>query len=56
MIYHLGYLARDRLKDKKLDELAHHLWQAAQRGEIFLLQKKLRDEMYAYSYVTRSAE
>lgn len=53
MIYHLGYLARDRLKDDALDDLARQLWEASQRGEIFLVQKKLGDEMYAYSYQLR---
>ena len=52
-IYHVGNLVKDRLKNKALDSVASELWYRAMRRELFLYQSRIREDVFAYHYVTR---
>lgn len=63
VVYHTGFLTKDREqgfsnlpRDEriKLHALAAELLEASDRGEGFLTQKKVGDNLYAYIYTARA--
>lgn len=59
IIYHTGYLAKDRAPEfsklprheaMELDGFAKRLWDASQKGEGVLTQRKIEENIYAYIF------
>lgn len=48
LIYHVGYLYTDRVKNKKLNALAHALYAEAVAGTVHLKQLRLAPLQYTY--------
>ena len=46
--YHTGLLMRDRLTDPVVDERARNAWMLAERGEVVLLQRRIREGVCEY--------
>lgn len=53
IMYHVGYLPVDRLKDERLSEMATDLYTRARAGDLFLVQGKSGPGKYAYYVVKR---
>ena len=50
-VYHIGNLAIDRVKNPELDRTADQLWRESIRHEIVLYQTRIREDVFAYSFV-----
>ena len=46
--YHTGLLMRDRLMDMELDHRARRAWEAQERGECVLIQRRVEDGVCEY--------
>jgi hypothetical protein len=51
MIYHVGYLPRDREHDDKLHQRAHRLLREAEASRVHLVQRRRGDFRYEYHAV-----
>ena len=52
-VYHVGQLDRDRRGDPALHKLPNKLWRASERDEVFLFQKRVGFQAFAYHYQKR---
>jgi hypothetical protein len=48
IMYHLGYLYEDRTKNRKLNALAHAVYDEGQLGKCALVQRRLGPGRYEY--------
>jgi|SRR5579864_1392117 len=48
VVYHRGFLARDIPWDTGLAALAHDVWEAAVKGQVYLTQGSLGEGQWAY--------
>jgi len=48
VIYYTGLLMRDRLNNDELDERARKAWDAAERGEAVLVQRRVSEGVCEY--------
>ena len=56
VLYHTGFLMAERLYRGNVHKVAWAMWEAHQRGEVHLVQRKLRDYVYEYwAYPRRGA-
>ena len=46
--YHTGLLMRDRLNNDEVDTCARKAWDASERGEAVLLQRRIREGVCEY--------
>ena len=49
-IYHIGNLAKDRIKDAELSRIADELWELAMRKQVHLVQRRISEGVFAYVF------
>ena len=52
-IYHIGNLAKDRVKDAELSRIADELWGLAMRKQVHLVQRRISEGVFAYVFENR---
>jgi len=53
VMYHVGFLFADRIKDRRLNSTAGEAWMLYKLGTVVLVQRRLGDMQYEYYAVKR---
>ena len=53
LVYHTGFLMRDRLGDAEVEKLGRLAWAAKARGKVLLIQRRVAEGVYEYRAVKR---
>lgn len=53
LLYHVGFLMADRVKNRRLNATAHEAWAQYLSDTVCLVQRRLGDKQYEYYAVKR---